>query len=156
MYLLFGSEDREDLFGLITKSIISLPAISSPIQLPRIVSNQAIQQEVTHFVPWLPSLPPVSCSSPLDGLKPAKPQQCESGEQNQTPASSPSSFIFVCVPTLSLCSSLLCFGFKIKWGLNMVAFERQIQTDLCEFKARPASLPSKFEGSQIALSRTKQ
>ncbi|XP_052040082.1 protein MROH8 isoform X2 [Apodemus sylvaticus] len=45
VHLLFGSEDREDLFGLITKSIISLPAISSPIQLPRIVSNQAIQQE---------------------------------------------------------------------------------------------------------------
>ncbi|GAB1287129.1 Maestro heat-like repeat family member 8 [Apodemus speciosus] len=45
VHLLFGSEDREDLFGLITKSIISLPAISSPIQLPRIVSNQAVQQE---------------------------------------------------------------------------------------------------------------
>ncbi|XP_017174651.1 protein MROH8 isoform X6 [Mus musculus] len=45
VYLLFGSEDREDLLGLITKSIISLPATSTPIQLLKIVSNQAIEQE---------------------------------------------------------------------------------------------------------------
>ncbi|XP_008760649.1 protein MROH8 isoform X2 [Rattus norvegicus] len=45
VHLLFGSEDREDLLGLITKSMMSLPAICTPIQLPRIVSNQAIQQE---------------------------------------------------------------------------------------------------------------
>lgn len=51
VHLLFGSEDREDLLGLITKSMMSLPAICTPIQLPRIVSNQAIQQEVTRSVP---------------------------------------------------------------------------------------------------------
>uniref|UniRef100_A0ABK0LIW7 Maestro heat-like repeat family member 8 n=1 Tax=Rattus norvegicus TaxID=10116 RepID=A0ABK0LIW7_RAT len=53
VHLLFGSEDREDLLGLITKSMMSLPAICTPIQLPRIVSNQAIQQE--HIDPWLQS-----------------------------------------------------------------------------------------------------
>lgn len=49
--LLFGSEDREDLFELITKSIISLPDMSTPIELPTTMSNQATEQEVTHLVP---------------------------------------------------------------------------------------------------------
>ncbi|XP_031228403.1 protein MROH8 isoform X2 [Mastomys coucha] len=43
--LLFGSEDREDLFELITKSIISLPNMSTPIELPTTMSNQATEQE---------------------------------------------------------------------------------------------------------------
>lgn len=49
--LLFGSEDREDLFELITKSIISLPDMSTPIELPTTMSNQATEQEVTHLGP---------------------------------------------------------------------------------------------------------
>ncbi|KAL1786847.1 MROH8 isoform X1 [Sigmodon hispidus] len=45
VHLLYGSEDREDLLGLITKSIISLPSISSSSQLPNTVPSQSSQPE---------------------------------------------------------------------------------------------------------------
>ncbi|XP_040588962.1 protein MROH8 isoform X1 [Mesocricetus auratus] len=45
VHLLFGSEDGEDLLGLITKSIISLPAVSTPTQLLSTASNQTSHPE---------------------------------------------------------------------------------------------------------------
>ncbi|XP_026642909.1 protein MROH8 isoform X2 [Microtus ochrogaster] len=45
MYLLFGSEDREDLLGLTIKSIFSLPAIGTLTQLPHTVSSQTSHPE---------------------------------------------------------------------------------------------------------------
>ncbi|XP_040588965.1 protein MROH8 isoform X3 [Mesocricetus auratus] len=53
VHLLFGSEDGEDLLGLITKSIISLPAVSTPTQLLSTASNQTSHPE--HMDPWLQS-----------------------------------------------------------------------------------------------------
>ncbi|XP_016819766.1 protein MROH8 isoform X1 [Cricetulus griseus] len=45
VHLLFGSEDREDLLGLITESMFSLPAISTPTQLLSTVSNHTSHPE---------------------------------------------------------------------------------------------------------------
>ncbi|XP_015858145.1 protein MROH8 isoform X5 [Peromyscus maniculatus bairdii] len=45
VHLLFGSEDREDLLGLITRSIISLPAINTHTQLPSTVPKQTSHPE---------------------------------------------------------------------------------------------------------------
>nr|XP_048296842.1 protein MROH8 isoform X2 [Myodes glareolus] len=45
MNLLFGSEDREDLLGLTIKSVLSLPAISTPTQLPHTGSSQSSHPE---------------------------------------------------------------------------------------------------------------
>ncbi|XP_050999621.1 protein MROH8 [Acomys russatus] len=45
VHLLFGSEDREDLLALITKSIICLPATGTPACLPSTVPNQSSERE---------------------------------------------------------------------------------------------------------------
>lgn len=66
VHLLFGSEDGEDLLGLITKSIISLPAVSTPTQLLSTASNQTSHPEVTHFLLRMPSHPWGSCTSPFE------------------------------------------------------------------------------------------
>ncbi|KAK7809002.1 hypothetical protein U0070_010149, partial [Myodes glareolus] len=71
MNLLFGSEDREDLLGLTIKSVLSLPAISTPTQLPHTGSSQSshpeclyrqmfqafsvMLQSLVHMEPWLQS-----------------------------------------------------------------------------------------------------
>ncbi|XP_052580936.1 protein MROH8 isoform X7 [Peromyscus californicus insignis] len=45
VHLLFGSEDREDLLGLITRSMISLPAVNTCTQLPSTVPKQTSHPE---------------------------------------------------------------------------------------------------------------
>ncbi|XP_055458218.1 protein MROH8 [Psammomys obesus] len=45
VHLLFGSEDREDLLGLVIKSIISLPDISTPTWLLSTAPNNTSKQE---------------------------------------------------------------------------------------------------------------
>ncbi|XP_037061279.1 protein MROH8 isoform X2 [Peromyscus leucopus] len=45
VHLLFGSEDREDLLSLITRSIISLPAVNTHTQLPSTVPKQTSHPE---------------------------------------------------------------------------------------------------------------
>uniref|UniRef100_A0A8C0WFF9 Protein MROH8 n=1 Tax=Castor canadensis TaxID=51338 RepID=A0A8C0WFF9_CASCN len=45
VHLLFGSEDRDDLLGLITKSVITLPSVSALIQLQEATPNQSHNPE---------------------------------------------------------------------------------------------------------------
>lgn len=47
IHLLFGSEDRADLFSLITKSIITLPSVETLIQLQEIMPSGSYNTEVT-------------------------------------------------------------------------------------------------------------
>ncbi|XP_045660527.1 protein MROH8 isoform X3 [Ursus americanus] len=53
VHLLFGSEDRADLFSLITKSIITLPSVTALIQLQEIMPSGPYNTE--QMDPWLQS-----------------------------------------------------------------------------------------------------
>ncbi|XP_070103820.1 protein MROH8 isoform X8 [Equus caballus] len=53
VHLLFGSEDRAELFSLIMKSIITLPSVTSLTQLQEITPSGPYNSE--HMDPWLQS-----------------------------------------------------------------------------------------------------
>uniref|UniRef100_A0A8C0DA35 Maestro heat like repeat family member 8 n=1 Tax=Balaenoptera musculus TaxID=9771 RepID=A0A8C0DA35_BALMU len=59
VYLLFGSEERADLFSLVTKSVIALPSVKTLTQLQEIMPGGSYNSEVAHTLPslrWLQSL----------------------------------------------------------------------------------------------------
>lgn len=51
VYLLFGSEDRADLFNLVTKSVIALPSIKTLTHPQEIMPGGSYNSEVTHTLP---------------------------------------------------------------------------------------------------------
>lgn len=51
VHLLFGSEDRADLFSLVTRSLITLPSLSSLSQLQEGMPSRPYTPEVTYAQP---------------------------------------------------------------------------------------------------------